>query len=81
VSRRLRWDLPESPPPKHPYRDTALVYFVFALLIVLVAWLTGGPLGRAVVLAALFFVIAYGWSVWRWHKRLSRPRPDEDAPS
>jgi Flp pilus assembly protein TadB len=79
MSRRLRWDLPESPPPKHPYRDTALVYLVFALLIVLVAWLTGGPLGRAVVLAALFFVIAYGWSVWRWHKRLSRPQPDEDA--
>jgi Flp pilus assembly protein TadB len=80
MSRRLRWDLPESPPPKHPYRDTAFVYLGFALLIVLVAWLTGGPLGRAVVLAALFFVIAYAFSVWRWHRRLSRPRPDEDAP-
>jgi flagellar biosynthesis component FlhA len=70
--RRLRWDVPESPPPKHPYRDSAIVYVAFAGIIVLIAWLTGGPITRAVVLAALFFVIACSWSWWRWHQKLTR---------
>ena len=26
MSRRLQWGLPETPPPKHPYRDTLIVY-------------------------------------------------------
>ncbi len=30
-----------APPPKHPYRDTLLIYGVLATVIVLVAWLTG----------------------------------------
>jgi len=60
--RRLRWDLPESPLPKHPYRDTLLVY---------------GGLGRAVGIAAVFFVVASGWSWWRWHQRLARARAKE----
>ena len=43
--RRLRWGVPEQPLPKHPYRDTLILYGVFAALIVLVAWLTGGGVG------------------------------------
>jgi hypothetical protein len=70
--RRLRWDLPESSPPAHPYRDTALVYGVLAAIVVLVAWLTGGPVGKAVVLAVLVFVVACGWSWSRWRQRLAR---------
>lgn len=68
----LQWDLPQAPPPKHPYRDTLFIYGAFAVIIVLVAWATGGPLGRALVFAAVFFVVACGWSWWRWHQRLSR---------
>jgi hypothetical protein len=68
--RRLHWGLPESPPPKHPYRDTLLVYGVFALLIVIVAWATGGGVWRALVIAVLFYVIASAWSISRWRNRL-----------
>jgi len=75
--RRLRWDLPESPLPKHPYRDTLLVYGGLSIVIVLVAWATGGGLGRAVGIAAVFFVVASGWSWWRWHQRLARARAKE----
>jgi len=49
--RRLRWGMQETPPTKHPYRDTALVYGGLAVLLVLFAWVTGGPVGRAVVIA------------------------------
>ena len=70
MSRRLQWGLPDVPPPKHPYRDTLIVYGVLAILIVLVAWLTGGAVGKAVVIAAFFFVVASVWSVYRWRKRL-----------
>jgi Flp pilus assembly protein TadB len=72
VSRRLKWGVPEQPPPKHPYRDTLLVYAVFAVLIVVVAWLTGGGVARAAVIAVVFYVVASVWSVSRWRTRLQR---------
>ena len=53
--RRLRWQLPETPPPKHPVRDTLLVYAGLAVVVVLVAWVDRrlgrqGDRRRAVVL-------------------------------
>jgi hypothetical protein len=68
--RRLRWGVPEPPPPKHPYRDTLIVYGAFAVAIVIVAWLTGGGVGRAVIVAAVFYVAACSWSFYRWRGRL-----------
>ena len=70
MSKRLQWGLPEAPRPSHPYRDTLIVYGVLALLIVLVAWLTGGAVGKAAVIAAFFFVVASLWSLFRWRIRL-----------
>jgi hypothetical protein len=70
--RRLEWGVPEPRPPRRPYRDTAIMYAVLAVLIVVVAWLTGGDLGRAVIWAAGFFVVATAWSFWRWRQRLQR---------
>ncbi len=68
--RRRRWDVPEQPLPKRPYRDTVLVYGAMAVVIVLVAWATGGPLLRAAVIAGLAFVVATAWSWSRWRRRL-----------
>ena len=68
--RRLQWDLPESPPLKHPYRDTLIVYAVLALIVVLIGWATGGPVGKAVVVAIVAFVLASTWSAYRWRTRL-----------
>lgn len=71
MSRRLQWGgLPESPPPKHPYRDTLLVYAGFAVVIVLLAWVTGGGVVRALVIAAVFYVVASAWSITRWRRRM-----------
>ena len=68
--RRLQWGVPESPPPKHPYRDSLIVYGVLALIIVVVAWATGGSVRSAVFVAAVFFVLASAWNVFRWRTRL-----------
>jgi O-antigen ligase len=70
MSRRLHWGVPESPPPKHPYRDSAILYAVFAVIIVLVAWATGGAVGTAAIVGAVFFVVATAWSMFRWRSRI-----------
>jgi Flp pilus assembly protein TadB len=75
--RRLRWgSLPETPPPKHPVRDTLLVYAGLAVVVVLVAWVTGGSLRKAVVVAVLFYVLASVWSVWRQRTQSARRQSD-----
>jgi Flp pilus assembly protein TadB len=72
TTRHLRWGLPEAPTPKHPYRDTLLVYTGFAAVIVLVGWATGGSVVHAIAVAAIVFVAATTWSFARWHQRLRR---------
>jgi Flp pilus assembly protein TadB len=67
--RRLRWGPPETPQPKHPVRDTLLVYAGLAVVVVLVAWVTGGSLRKAVVVAVLFYIVASLWSVLRLRGR------------
>jgi membrane protein implicated in regulation of membrane protease activity len=69
MSKRLQWGLPESPPPKHPLRDTLLVYGGLALVVVILAWVTGGSVTKAVAVAAVFFVVASAWNVYRWRAR------------
>ena len=70
MSKRLEWGLPESPPPKHPYRDSLILYAVLAVIIVLVAWATGGGVRNAAFVAVVFFVVASAWSIFRWRGRL-----------
>ena len=70
----IRWNLPDDPPPKRPFRDSVIMYGVFAAIIVGVAWLTGGDVGRAAGVAAFFFVVATGWSWLKWKQRLDADR-------
>ena len=72
MSRKLDWGGPDAPPPpKHPYRDSALLYLAMASVILVVAWLTGGDMARAIAFAGIAFVGATGWSWWRWRERLA----------
>ena len=59
-----------APIPQHPYRDTAILYGVLAILLLVAAWLTGGDVGRAVVVAGAFFVVSTAWSWWRFRGRI-----------
>ena len=63
---------PSAPPPKRLYRDSVILNLVLAGLIVLISWATGGELGRAVVFACLYFVIATAWAWWRFRQRLQK---------
>jgi membrane protein implicated in regulation of membrane protease activity len=60
----------DRPIPAHPYRDTALVYGVMAVLLIVVASLTGGDKLRAILVAAVFFLVATAWSSWRFRGRI-----------
>jgi Flp pilus assembly protein TadB len=72
MRRRLRWEPPHSGSiPKHPYRDTLLVYAGMAVLVVVIALATGGGLGRALVFAVLFFVAATLWTWRSWRNRIA----------
>jgi membrane protein implicated in regulation of membrane protease activity len=61
--------------PKRPYRDSVILNVVLAALIVLISWATGGDLGRALVFASLYFVVATAWAWWRFRQRLQKERP------
>jgi ABC-type transport system involved in cytochrome c biogenesis permease component len=49
-----------------------LVYWFFAALVVLLAWITGGSVGKAALIAAVVWVAATVWSIARWRQRLQR---------
>src|SRR5216684_3742518 len=70
MSRKLHWGgVPDLPAPKNPYRDTLLVYGGLSLVIVIIAWATGGSVGKAAVVAVLFFGVASGWTMSRFRAR------------
>ena len=60
--------------PKRPYRDSALLYAVLAVVVLAFAVLTGSDLGRALVIAVAFFVLATAWSWWRFSRRPAEER-------
>ena len=66
--RRKRPD--SRPIPDHPYRDTAFVYAGMAVVLVVVAWLTGGHPLRAITAAVIFFALATAWTWWGFRKRI-----------
>ncbi len=67
--RKLRWDGTPRTVPKHPYRDSAIVYAVLAGIVVGVTALTGGNMRAALIIAPLLFAVATGYSWWRWRQR------------
>jgi nicotinamide riboside transporter PnuC len=82
--RRLRWDSLDRhhPVPKHPYRDTAILYGVLAVLVVVIAWATDGNVVNAVVTAIFVFIVAtlWSWRTWRNRLREERARKENNPP-
>lgn len=79
--RRTRGLALDLPMPKHPYRDTVLFNGVLAGMLLLVAWLTGGALDRALGWAAIYFVAATAWGWWSFRRRLEREAAAARAPA
>jgi len=63
-----------TPLSKRPFRDAALVYGAFAVVLAVVAIATGGSAFVAVPVAAGCFVLATGYSWWRIRQRLEREK-------
>ncbi len=68
--RKIRWDMPARRIPKHPYRDSAVLYAVLAGLVVGVAAASGGPVRTSVIIACALFVATTAYSWWRWRVRI-----------
>ncbi len=81
--------LPPAPLPKRPFRDSALIYAAFAVIFVVIVWVTGGALLPrfhprtdgwphfvigAVPLAAGCFLLATGYAWWKFRRRLEEER-------
>ena len=70
--KRLRWDGTPITTPRHPYRDSAIMYAILAAAVVGVTALTDGNMHAALIIAPVLFVVATGYSWWRWHQRQRR---------
>jgi Flp pilus assembly protein TadB len=75
--KRLRWDGSPRGAVSHPYRDSAILYAILAGVVVAVTALTGGNMRAALVVAPLLFVVATGYSWWRWRQRERREAEDQ----
>jgi hypothetical protein len=62
----------ERPVSRHPFRDAAVLYGVLSLVIVVVAGFTGRGFLWGLVVGAAFFVVATGYSWWRFRQRLEQ---------
>jgi hypothetical protein len=61
-------------PPQQPYRTVALFHAGLAVLILIIAAVTGGDLVKAVAVAAGYFAAATAWSWWRFRQRANAAR-------
>jgi membrane protein implicated in regulation of membrane protease activity len=64
--------MPKRRLPKHPFRDSAILYGVLAAIVIVVGTLTSGDVLNAVAVALAFFVLATGYSWWRFRRRLEQ---------
>jgi membrane protein implicated in regulation of membrane protease activity len=77
--RGLWRSAPKRPVPKHPYRDTAVLYGVLAAIVVVFAAATGGDVVKAVIVAVIVYVGATAYSWWYWYDRIkNKERGDID---
>ena len=56
--------------PRHPYRDSAIFYAILSGCLIGIASFTGAGLERGLMVGAVFFVIATGFSWWRFREKL-----------
>ena len=68
---RIRRNIDEFIPiPRHPYRDSAIFYGVLSACLVAIATFSGAGFVRGLIVGAGFFVVATGFSWWRFREKL-----------
>jgi heme O synthase-like polyprenyltransferase len=76
--KKLIWQPYERPVPRHPYRDTALIYGVLAGVVVAIAAATGVSIVKAVIIAVVVFLGSTIYSWWYWRDRLRKREEGEE---
>ena len=71
----------DLPPPPRPYRGSAILHAILAVVILVVASISGGSLVKAVLVAVAYFLVATGWTWFRLRQRESRATPDRHPSS
>jgi membrane protein DedA with SNARE-associated domain len=64
--------LPDEPLPRRPYRNSAIFYGVLAGAVIAFGLLTGNEPTETIVIAVVFFVLATGYTWWRFRQRIQR---------
>jgi hypothetical protein len=64
--------LPDEPLPRHPFRNSAIFYGVLAGVVVAFGLLTDNGVTETIAIAVAFFVLATGYSWWRFRQRIQR---------
>jgi hypothetical protein len=54
---------------KHPYRHAAITHGVLAVVILGFGWAASAHVGRTVLMALGYFVLATSWTWWRYRAR------------
>ena len=62
----------DLPPPRNAYRGAATLHAVLAVVILVIAAISGGNLLKAFAVAVAYFVVATAWSWFRFRQRESR---------
>ena len=62
----------DLPTPRHAYRGSAILHGILSVVILAVAAISGGSLARALLVAIAYFVVATGWSWFRFRQREAR---------
>ncbi|MCZ7587635.1 MAG: hypothetical protein M5U27_01970 [Gaiella sp.] len=71
----------DLPTPQRAYRGAAILHGILAVVILAVAAISGGGLVRALLVAVAYFVVATGWSWFRFRQREIRADPRRQAAS
>lgn len=71
----------DLPPPRNAYRGAATLHAVLAAVILVIAAISGGNLAKAFAVAAAYFVVATGWSWFRFRQRETRIARSRSSPN
>ena len=64
--------LPDEPLPRRPYLNSAIFYGVLAGAVIAFGLLTGNGPAETIAIAVVFFVLATGYTWWRFRQRIER---------
>ena len=68
------WGIGLGPDPapaltRHPYRHAAIAHGILAVTIAVLGWATSSHVARTLLMAVGYFVVATGWTWWRYRER------------